>query len=310
MHKLTNKEISMKNISWDNLRSAYQVALSGTLSAAGEELGVNHATVLRHINRLEEAIETKLFIRHQRGYRLTEAGQMLLDEMPKLCGQVNHLLQKISNSESSLKGDLIISTVSDFALTLNPLLKKFQSAYPQLRIQIIATDDRVPLVSGEAHVALRIAPIIDEPDLIAHHLKDLNMQLWASREYVKSYGQPQSVDELSSHRWVLPNGKKRNIPSIKKLAANIAPEQIIYQSNSFRDIHSAIIEGMGIGPVSSEVPNIDRDLVAINFPLDKTPESAMWFVYHRDLKENQRIKAFLTFIKDNINLSLPPSTQL
>lgn len=289
----------MKNINWDDLHSAYQVALSGTLTGAGEELGVNHATVLRHINRLESGLETKLFIRHQRGYRLTEAGKLLLDEMPRLSGQINHLIQKISSSENSLSGDLIISTVSDFALTLNPMLKDFQKNYPDIRIHIIATDERVPLISGQAHVALRIAPEINEPDLIAHRIKELNMQLWASKEYVNQYGQPKSLSDSAAHKWILPNGKKRNIPAIKALAAHIPPQQIIYQSNSFRDIHSAVTEGMGIGPVSSESLNVAKDLIPIDLPLENSTNSVMWFVYHRDLKENQRIKAFLSFIKQH-----------
>ena len=56
----------MTQPSWDDFRIAYLLAKSGTLTKAGKLLQMNHATVLRHINRLEEALDTKLFIRHQR----------------------------------------------------------------------------------------------------------------------------------------------------------------------------------------------------------------------------------------------------
>ena len=39
---------------WDDLRVAYQVAESGSLSRAGKQLGINHTTVLRAVNRLEQ----------------------------------------------------------------------------------------------------------------------------------------------------------------------------------------------------------------------------------------------------------------
>jgi len=93
--------------------------------------------------------------------------------MPQISGRIKHLVNDINSSASSLDGDLIISAVSDFSLSLNPLLKQFQNRYPQFRIQIIATDECVPLVSGQAHVALRITQRIDEPELIAHHFARL-----------------------------------------------------------------------------------------------------------------------------------------
>ena len=63
---------------WDEIRTAYQVARLGTVSGAAEVLGVHHATVIRHIDALEKRLGAKLFQRHARGYTPTEAGQELL----------------------------------------------------------------------------------------------------------------------------------------------------------------------------------------------------------------------------------------
>ena len=52
---------------WDEIRTAYQVARLGTVSGAAEVLGVHHATVIRHIDALEQALGAKLFQRHARG---------------------------------------------------------------------------------------------------------------------------------------------------------------------------------------------------------------------------------------------------
>jgi len=289
----------VSNIDWNDLRIAHQVAVSGTLTKAAEELDVNHATVLRHVNRLESQLSTKLFIRHQRGYRLTEAGHLLISDMPQIHGKVQHLIHKITSSENSLSGDLIISTVSDFSVSLNPLLKRFQSDYPELRIQIIATDERVPLMSGEAHVALRITEAITEPDLIAHHLKDFRLQIGGSKEYIAEFGQPTSIDDIKHHKWILPNGKKRQLRSVKALTQHIPNGQVVYQSNSFRDIHSAIVEGMGLGLVSNNMIDLDPRLVILDLDVNPQDKSTLWFVYHRDLKDNLRIKTLLAFLKQH-----------
>jgi DNA-binding transcriptional LysR family regulator len=63
---------------WAELRTAYQVAKLGTVSAAAEALGFHRATVNRHIDVLEADIGVRIFIRHARGYALTEIGEDVL----------------------------------------------------------------------------------------------------------------------------------------------------------------------------------------------------------------------------------------
>lgn len=285
---------------WDDFRIANQVAISGTLSAAGEALGINHTTVLRHINRLEDALDTKLFIRHQRGYQLTEAGRLLQQAMPAIQSQFNQLAEDISLTENTLAGVLTLTTVSDFALLLNPTLKKFQEHYPEIRIQVIATDERVPLETGEVHASLRITAAVEEPDLIGHKIKNFPIQLWASQRYIDQYGIPKDESEYAKHKWVLPLGKKRNIPYIKHLLQNIPPEQLVYQSNSFRDIHSAVYEGMGIGPVTERHSSLMDGLVPLPIKLKQADEAYLWFIYHKNLKSNQRVKVLLEFLRSNM----------
>ena len=66
---------------WDEIRTAFQVARLGTVSGAADVLGVHHATVIRHIDALEKRLGTRLFQRHARGYTPTEAGNDLLEGM-------------------------------------------------------------------------------------------------------------------------------------------------------------------------------------------------------------------------------------
>ena len=47
---------------WAELRTAYQVAKLGTVSAAANALGFHRATVNRHIDALEEEMGARIFI--------------------------------------------------------------------------------------------------------------------------------------------------------------------------------------------------------------------------------------------------------
>ena len=60
----------MHRLDWTDLQYVLAVARAGSLAAAARELGVNHATVLRRVARLEEAQGAKVFDRHPGGYRL------------------------------------------------------------------------------------------------------------------------------------------------------------------------------------------------------------------------------------------------
>ena len=103
---------------WDEIRTAYQVARLGTVSGAAEVLGVHHATVIRHIDALENSLGAKLFQRHARGYTATEAGQDLLSVAGVASDQFTQLAGRIKGRGDEVTGDLIVTSLG----SLSPLL--------------------------------------------------------------------------------------------------------------------------------------------------------------------------------------------
>lgn len=290
----------MSQASWDDFRIAYQVAKSGTLSKAGKILQMNHATVLRHVNRLEESLDTKLFIRNQRGYQLTDAGELVVKELPEIQKSFSRLENLMASAEKNISGNLRITTLSDFSPLLNPALKAFRQSYPNLRIQIIATDDVVPLSTGAAHVSMRVGAQPNEPDLIVRKLNAPDIFYYAADSYVQEHGLPKDESEFNQHLWALPSNEKRKIPFIKQILNHIDEEKIIYQSNHFPDIHNAVIEGMAIGPIGIHHAKNHDHLHKLDIKLDLSIEG-LWFVYHKDLKNSARIQALYEFLSKTLN---------
>ena len=66
-------------IDWDDVRYFLAVARGGSVRAAAERLGVNHATVLRRIAQLEQRLGVLLFEKLPSGYRLTAAGEEVVE---------------------------------------------------------------------------------------------------------------------------------------------------------------------------------------------------------------------------------------
>ena len=97
---------------WHFIRTAHHLARLGTISAAAEELGVHRATVLRHIDSLEEDLGVKLFQRHARGYVPTEAGEDLMRVASATEDQFAQLFNRLKRRSEPLSGDFIITSLS------------------------------------------------------------------------------------------------------------------------------------------------------------------------------------------------------
>ncbi|GGY49373.1 transcriptional regulator [Bacterioplanes sanyensis] len=297
----------LENIRWDDIRIALAVAQLGSLSRAGELLGMNHSTVLRHVNQLEASLNQKLFIRHQRGYRLTDAGRYLLEHGQPLAASMQRLHSNLAALDASPGGTLRISTATDFSQFFAPLLRDFRHQHPQIRVQVLATDEHVSLTSGDVHVAIRMGPQPQQSDLIARPLARVSIHFYAAASYVRHYGLPTTLEQAAEHLWVLPTGNKRRIAEIRAVLQQVPEHRIALSSNSFNDIYYAVREGMGIGGFGSlqhqQAQHDGLTPVPLDVPCEPEP---MWFVYHRELKNSARVKALLEFLQSQLAASPLP----
>jgi len=285
--------------SWDDLRIALQVAESGTLTKAGKMLNMNHTTVLRHVNQLEKSLNIKLFIRHQRGYQLTDAGKLMLTNMPDIRLAIDKLVHELTSVEQSEHGKLRITTLSGHSPLLNDAIEAFHQAYPHTKIQIIATEKTIPIESGITHISIRLGAQPKEPDIIVKKIMNLNVGYYASKKYVEKHGVPKGIQDYNQHLWAMPSGIKQGVPFVKQVLTHLRSERIIYQSNLFSDLHAVISQGMAIGPMAEYEAKQFDNLIPLDINIDQEGE-VLWFVYHKDLKANGQIQSFYQFLLDSL----------
>ena len=96
---------------------------------------MHHATVIRHIDALEQRLGVKLFQRHARGYTATEAGQDLLQVAQATDDQFTQLAGRIKGQGEGVSGDLVITSLDMLSHLLTPVMVAFQAQYPDLRIR-------------------------------------------------------------------------------------------------------------------------------------------------------------------------------
>jgi DNA-binding transcriptional LysR family regulator len=182
---------------WDNLRHFLAVARSGSLSGAGRCLGVNPATVLRHIQQLERELETRLFLREPSGYVRTSAGERLMARAEALEQEIFACQETVAD-ETVVAGPVVI-TVTEALATYFVLrhLSALRAAYPALRVELRRTERTLNLSMREADIALRLARPY-QLDLRSRRIARLDFGLYVSPGWIEQFGSPRESGDLKN----------------------------------------------------------------------------------------------------------------
>ena len=118
-------------------RYFYQSALDTSIRKASQNLNINSSAIVRQIQKLEDRLQTKLFIRNARGLELTEEGKLLFDHLSIQNETNQNFLTNLKTNKTSTTGEINISTGETFAVQfLSPIISKFRKIYPDVKIKI------------------------------------------------------------------------------------------------------------------------------------------------------------------------------
>ena len=284
---------------WDEIRTAFQVARRGTVSGAADALGVHHATVIRHIDALEQRLGVKLFQRHARGYTATEAGQDLLQVAQATDDQFTQLAGRIKGQGAGVSGDLVVTSLAFASHIMTPILADFRCEHPEVRIKYRTGARVFRLEYGEAHVAIRAGVMPEEPDNVVQPFMDQKMALVASDAYVARNGMPKDESDLKNHFFVGSDVENSRAPFAVWLRGHVPADAYVFGANDDRIMRDAIVAGAGIGFVPVQDMQENSTLVEVITRKDEWA-APLWLVTHVDLHRTMKVQTFLRFVKDRI----------
>ena len=268
------------------------------MSGAAKLLRVNHSTVARRLDKLEQQLEVRLFDRLNNGYRLTEDGHAL----KKRAGQVEHEINQIqgvfSGSEAELRGTLTISKPSSGLLNLAPLLVAFHHRYPDINLVLTAGGERSEIARMEADVAIRLTN--DPPEeLVGYKLGQLPINIFGSRAYLKRAG----TRDLAEYDWLIWHDDDSVLNMEPALKRDIPNARIVLRTNSYNELFEAVNAGMGISLLSSlRLPKTHQlqPLSPALYQFDR----GVWLLSHPDLRNRERIRVFKDFMIEHLGGAL------
>lgn len=281
---------------WLELRTAYEVAERGKVTDAAAALGVHRATVNRHIDALEQDIGAKLFLRHSRGYTLTEVGEDFLTAARKADEILGDFVARTQAAGPDVTGEVVLTAPSAIVSILMPPIIRFQAEHPRTRISVIAQDRFLKLEYGEAHIAVRGGPAPKEPDYVAQPFKGVRLGLYAHADYVTRNGAPNGPAEFSSHVFVDTPDYFKPAPVEAWMAEHIPPDRVAIKTSHPVATQNAVLSGAGIGLMPEGMARTCSDLVEIAAPRDDWT-APIWLVTHVDLHRTEKVQAMLRCIK-------------
>ncbi len=288
---------------WDKVRIFHAVAEAGSFTHAGEALNLSQSAISRQVGALEKSLNVPLFHRHARGLILTEQGEDLYGTAHDLVHRLAMTEARINENRELPRGPLKISTSVGFgSVWLTPRIKEFLEHYPDIAVSIVLDNSDLDLSMREADVAIRLT-LPRQPDLIQRHLMEFHHNVYASPDYIKRHGVPNSPEELDEHR-IITFGEEHSDDLPQTPALNFImdagarpdrPRQPVLQVNNIYGIYRAVQSGLGLGalPDFFEV-NSDR-LVRI-LPELQSPATDVYFVYAEELRSSARIAALRDFM--------------
>ncbi len=130
-------------IDWDDVRYFLATARGGSVRTAAKRLGVNHATVLRRIAQLEQRLGVQVFEKLPSGYRLTAAGEEVLEFAEQMEASSRQLETRVFGRDQSARGLLRITLPPFLRPRLfMPDLSDFARLHPEIEIEIQSTGER------------------------------------------------------------------------------------------------------------------------------------------------------------------------
>jgi DNA-binding transcriptional LysR family regulator len=288
-------------LDWDKLRVFHAAAKAGSFTHAADALNLSQSAISRQVSALEDEVGVPLFLRHARGLKLTEQGEMLYNTANDVLVRLENARIRLADSKDHPSGNLKVTTTAGLgAGWLTDRIPEFTEAYPDINLQLIFSNEELDLGMREADCAIRLSQPM-QPDLIQRKLFTVHFHIYASPSYLAKYGAPASIAELGKHRMVtFGEPVPAYLRDVNWLEVAISESDSLetprlLQINDLRSIRRAVQAGAGIAMLPDYLVGEDLGLVRL-LPETEMPSFDTFFCYPEAIKHAAKLKAFRDFL--------------
>lgn len=190
-------------IGYDYYRIFYYVAKYGNVTQAARVLLNNQPNLTRAVKTLESELGCPLFIRSNRGMKLTPEGERLLRHIRIAIENIEAGEAEIIESRNLERGSVFVAA-SEVALhcVLLPVLKKYRSLYPGIKLKISnhSTPQAIDAIkNGFADIAVVTTPTLPSAMLEGITVRKFREVAVCSSAFSELWGRKVGFEELLSY---------------------------------------------------------------------------------------------------------------
>lgn len=274
---------------WTLIRSFVAVADAGSLSGAARATGISQPTLGRHVQAVEAALNVQIFTRIAQGLELTEAGLALLPSARAMAQAAAELALAAKAQGTGIAGTVRLTASRVVAhYLLPPILSLLREAEPGIEIDLVPSDTSENLLFGEADIALRMYRPT-QPDLVARHLGDLPLGLYAAKAYLDRRGRPNTVEDLMTLDFIGQDRMDQIIRVMAGLGITVDRQFFPLRCDDPLTYLELVRAGAGLGGILRRIGDADPVLERVDVVPD-LPSLPVWLTAAPRLRQSPRLR--------------------
>jgi DNA-binding transcriptional LysR family regulator len=286
----------------DGVEAFLSVAQHRNFRRAAAELGVTPSAISQAVRALEARVGAALFIRTTRSVGLTEAGERFLSRAKPAFEELVAASQVARELGQRPSGLLRLSVPRAVVpLVLEPVVESFCQAYPEIEVEIAASEELVDIAAGGFDAGIRLGQYIAR-DMVAVRLTPpFPFVVVGSPDYLGSRP-PQRIDDLHQHACLRMRRSNGSIAPWRFVDGNKTVEAIVSGpliAHDYPTLIGATIKGVGLAQVPgplAKAPVADGRLQALLTPFAVTVPGV--FLYYPGGRQIlPKLRAFIEHVK-------------
>lgn len=283
-------------IDLNDMRLFVSVVQAGSLTRAAELLDVPKSHLSRHLTELENSLGTTLMDRGRRGIVLNELGRRFLHNAQEMLRLAQIAIDDIQTNLQKPNGLLRMSVSTEVGRGfLMHHLPAYFTRYPDVNVEVQIDNRKVNMIQDGIDIALRVGSINND-NVVARKLFDLELGVFASPSYLAQYGIPQTPHELYGHHLLY----KYDGPEWafqKEQHRVVIDGQHKLRTNDFNFIGQMVSDGLGIAVLPCFDNMIKKDWIQIlpEWTLEKVP---VYVVYYKNRGATSVVRSMVEFLLD------------
>ncbi|WP_394562102.1 LysR substrate-binding domain-containing protein [Aquipseudomonas alcaligenes] len=187
---------------FDAMQAFARVVETGSFTKAADTLHMSKTSVTQLVQQLEARLRVRLLNRTTRKVNVTADGAAYYERVIRLLADMDDAETSLSDASTSPRGRLRVDVPSPFAsMILIPALPAFHARYPEIQLDLGVSDRYVDLIGDNVDCVVRGGEITDQ-SLVARHVGDLRIGIYAAPGYLARVGVPKHPRELAEHQIV------------------------------------------------------------------------------------------------------------